>query len=39
LDKFDEGGEWGEEGFSVNSCIAGRVEAVGDPDAYLSPEG
>jgi hypothetical protein len=39
LNEFDERGKWGEERFSVDGRVAGRVEAVGDPDADLSPEG
>ena len=36
---FEEGGEWGEEGFRVNGGVTCRMEAVCDPNANLPPEG
>jgi hypothetical protein len=39
LDKFEKRREWREKGFRVDSGITRGVEAIGDPDANLPPEG
>jgi hypothetical protein len=39
LNRFDKRRECGEQSFCMNSCVAGRMEAIGDPDANFPPEG